>query len=245
MDQGKINDVLCVIPARGGSKGIPNKNLRLLNGIPLVAHSILHAKKVLPKENIVVSSDDEKILTVAQEYGATPLLRPDDISGDKSSTEDALIHAYNSNQKPYIWLLQVTSPIRLEPTMKGFIQFCLDNDYDSALTATEFHDFFWYVHKSKWESTYNPAKRPMRQQLAFFDDRFFDNGNMYFTKSQVLLAHNSRLAGNVGVYPITELEGMQIDTVQDLLIFEAVFDGHIDELIGINRGKLPKMQSSS
>lgn len=237
-----LKEVLCVIPARGGSKGIPQKNLRLLGGIPLVAHSILHARMAgLPIENIILSSDDDAILECSK-YGATPLWRPEEISGDGSSTESALIHAFLASEiddfgEPlrgikHILLLQATSPIRLPSTVKGFLKFCLDNDYDSALTVTEFHDFFWYL-EDEWKSTYDPAKRPMRQSLAFRDDKFFDNGSMYFTSSEVLLTQRCRLGGKVGVYPISELEGMQIDTPRDLFLFECIFDGTISGLTGV------------
>lgn len=235
-----LNDVLCVIPARGGSKGILNKNLRLLGKLPLVAHSILQARLAgIPDDNIIVSSDSEEIIRTAAFYGAMPVIRPKELSGDTASTEMAMLHTldFAPDHIEHILLLQATSPIRLQSTVKGFLQFYLENGFDSALTVTEFHDFFWHVDGSKkgkqWKSTYDPQKRPMRQTLSFSDDRFFDNGNMYLTNICVLQDMGCRLGKNVGVYPISELEGMQIDTPQDLLLFEAVFDGNITELTGV------------
>lgn len=229
-----LGDVLCVIPARGGSKGIPGKNLRLLCGIPLVAHSILHARGAgFAIKNIILSSNDDAILECSA-YGATPLKRPEEISGDDSSTELALLHAYHrhGNKAKHILLLQATSPIRLSSTVEGFLKFYLDNDYDSALAATEFHDFFWYL-EDEWKSTYCPNKRPMRQSLSFSDNKFFDNGNAYLMSIEVLTTQQCRLGGKIGVYPISELEGMQIDTPRDLLLFESIFDGTMSKMTGV------------
>lgn len=238
------NDILCIIPARGGSKGIPGKNMRLLGGQSLIAHSIKHAKIAkIPCTNIVVSSDSEEILAEAVLCGASICKRPDNISGDKSTTEECLIHTlqtyettFNKKYK-HILLLQATSPIRIEGTLDNFIKFHINGGYDSSLTATKFYNFFWKHLNNKekeWESTYSPCDRPMRQDIAFEDFRFFDNGNAYLTKTSTLLENNSRLAGRVGVFPITDLEALQIDTPSDLFLLETVFDGTINGLTKIH-----------
>jgi len=232
-----LSKILCIIPARGGSKGIPHKNMRMLGGIPLVAHSILHARQAgFAVENIVISSDDDKILECAS-YGAIPLKRPEDISGDNSSTELALLHACRNSKKDiqHILLLQPTSPIRFPDSVKGFLEFYLCNNYDSAVAATEFHNFFWYL-EDKWKSTYTPNKRPMRQSMEFKDNCFFENGNMYITSVDTLNGEKCRIGGKVGVYPISELEGMQIDSPRDLYLFENIFEGTIINMTGVENG---------
>jgi CMP-N-acetylneuraminic acid synthetase/3-deoxy-D-manno-octulosonate 8-phosphate phosphatase KdsC-like HAD superfamily phosphatase len=93
-----MNKVLCIIPARGGSKGIPRKNLKLLAGKPLLAHSILHAKQTPSIARIVVSTDDDEIAAVAREWGAEVVPRPPEISGDKASSESALLHTLDTLQ---------------------------------------------------------------------------------------------------------------------------------------------------
>lgn len=236
-------NVLCVIPARAGSQGIINKNLQMLGGKPLVEHSILHALNVgLDPQNIRVSSDSEEILDIALRNSVIANERPPQFSGPTSPTEETLIWEYESHARyqkyhnlilcEHILLLQPTSPIRFSSTVEGFLKFYLENHYDSALTATEFHDFFWHL-EDEWKSTYRPDKRPMRQSLAFKDDKFFDNGNMCVTSSKILLEQRCRLGGKVGVYPISELEGMQIDTHEDLEIFRAVFSGKIPKKVGL------------
>ncbi len=238
------DNILCVIPARAGSQGIIDKNLQLIHGIPLVEHSILHALGAgINPENIVVSSDSLDILDIALRNKVLSLERPDEISGSNSSTEEALLHAlqgklragspnFGRSHIDHVLLLQPTSPIRFPSTVEGFLKFYLENDYDSALTATEFHDFFWYL-EDEWKSTYSPNKRPMRQSISLKDNKLFDNGNMYLTSADILIAQKCRLGGKVGVYPISELEGMQIDTPEDLEIFRAIFSGKIAEKVGL------------
>ncbi len=233
-----LSNVLCVIPARGGSKSIVGKNLKMLGGKPLVEHSIIHALSAgLDPGMIIVSSDSLDILDIALRNKVLSLERPDEISGSTSSTEEALLHALQGLRRTgcnidHVLLLQPTSPIRLPSTIEGFLEFYLENDYDSALTATEFHDFFWYLEE-EWKSTYRPDKRPMRQSISLKDNKLFDNGNMYITSSEILLKQRCRLGGKVGVYPISELEGMQIDTAKDLFLFENIFDGTMSKMTGV------------
>jgi N-acylneuraminate cytidylyltransferase len=232
-------NILCVIPARAGSQGIVDKNLLCIGGVPLVEHSILHALDAgVPSENIYVSSDSEEILHMASRNRVVPQKRPKDISGPESSTEEALLYAlkdhlmYSNNSCDHTLLLQATSPIRFKGTVKRFIDFYLDSKHDSALTTTKFYDFFWKIGQPA-TSSYDPAARPMRQKLTEQDYQHFDNGNMYITKNSVLQKKKCRLGDNVGLFPISELEGMQIDTHRDLGIFRAVFDGKISEKVGL------------
>lgn len=240
------DNVLCVIPARAGSVGIKDKNLQLIWGIPLVEHSILHALDAgLDPKNIIVSSDSEEIRHYAWRNKVVAQDRPASISGSSSSTEETLLWAYehhllcckNHDLKPcdHILLLQATSPIRFKGTINKFLDFYLDSEYDSALTTTKLYNFFWWIHFStKVGSSYTPSKRPMRQKLTDEADfRHFDNGNAYLTSRQVLEEKKCRLGGNVGLFPISELEGMQIDTPEDLEIFRAVFSGGIPEKVGL------------
>lgn len=218
-------DVLCIIPARGDSRGIPRKNVQLLGGIPLVSHTIRSAVKT--RYPVLVSSDDAEILQIASSTeGVVALKRPSYLAAANSSSESALLHALDEVQRDYTYvlLLQPTSPFRFEGTIEGFLRYYFDGGYDSALTVTKFYDFFWRLSDGKWVSSYDPANRPMREQLGPTDFRYFDNGNMYITRTDMLRESNNRLSGNVGVYPISELEGMQIDTPKDLEICRAIFE---------------------
>jgi len=237
-------NILCIIPARAGSQGIIDKNLQLVGGKPLVEHSILHALNAgLCPQNIYVSSDGASILDRARQNKVIAHERPASISGSMSSTEETLLYVLQKHLSTimgdsckHILLLQATSPIRFKGTINRFLDFYLDSDFDSVLTTTKFYNFFWqegdeYLSPSA-SSSYNPAKRPMRQSLGKEDYRHFDNGNAYITSRQVLEEKKCRLGDHVGLFPISELEGMQIDTHEDLEIFRAVFSGKIPEKWG-------------
>lgn len=228
------DNVLCIIPARGGSQGIIDKNLQLIWGIPLVEHSILHALDAgINPKNIVVSSDSEEIRFCARRNDVVAQDRPASISGPTSSTEETLLWVYEHHDPcDHILLLQATSPIRFKGTINRFLDYYIDGKYDSALTTTKFYDFFWTQFPST--SSYIPSKRRMRQSFTEFDYRYFDNGNAYATSSWVLEEKKCRLGGNVGLFPISELEGMQIDTHEDLEIFRSVFSGEIPERVGLS-----------
>ena len=221
---------LCIIPARGGSKSIPHKNLQYVGGKTLVAHSIEQARDAgFPLMQIVVSSDDEEILDLALQYSVMPWKRPAYLCGDESSTESALLDVVDHyRDSKAIVLLQPTSPIRF----KGRILECIKEFdtklYDSLLTVTKFYNFFWF-HDWNWQCTYDTHCRPRRQDLKEKDFRYFDNGNIYITEVSVLRELNSRIGRKPCIFPISELESMQIDTEEDLLIFQKIFDGEIEE----------------
>lgn len=113
-----LKEVLVVIPARKGSKGIPGKNKKLLNGKPLIAYSIEAALGIFEKEQICISTDDEDIVQLAESYGiSVPFLRPAELSTDTAGSQDVLIHAYEFYREKgfdaaVVCLLQATSPFR-------------------------------------------------------------------------------------------------------------------------------------
>lgn len=228
-------DILCLIPARKGSKGIPGKNKKLLLGIPLVSHSIQHAiDDGIPQRNIVVSSDDEDILEIAERQGVVPHHRPDSISGDHSKTEEAMLDSLV--QKPdcsYIVVLQPTSPIRLRGRVARCIYNVQSRNFDSLVTATHFHNFCWYQNEYlikgknvvKWKSTYDYQNRPMRQDLKLKDFMNFDNGNIYITRREYLEKYKCRLGGKIWVEPISHIESIQIDDPSDFIQVEILSQG--------------------
>lgn len=226
-----FEDVMIVIPARGGSTGIRDKNLRMLGGKTLVAHSISAAlKSGVPRDRIVVSSDDKRILHIAIDHDVTAHRRPAHLAESDSSTDDALIDALNvCPDAKTIVTLQPTSPIR----GKGLVRKCIESfeGYDSLLTVTKFYNFFWKHEPDESKQTYSlrssydPVNRPMRQHLGKEDYRYFDNGNVYISDVNMLLRRRCRIGERVCAFPISELEGMQIDTLHELKYFETIFAG--------------------
>src|SRR5262245_16604424 len=141
--------MIAVIPARGGSKGIPRKNVKLLAGKPLLAHPILHAKHAPAVTRIVVSTDDEEIVAVSREWGAEVVPRPPEISGDRASSESALLHTldYLKRKEGYepnlVLFLQATSPLRAPHDIPRAIGTLKREGADSLFSACRVEGFTW------------------------------------------------------------------------------------------------------
>jgi len=227
-----LDNLVCIIPARAGSKGIPGKNMQRIAGIPLVGYSITQALAAgIKPTSIVVSSDGDDILNLARDqYGVIAHRRPSAISTDTSSTEETLLYVTEEFSADHVLLLQPTSPIRFPSTINSFLDFYTCHEYDSVFTATKFDNFFWSLSSSVIaESSYNIACRSRRQDLLLQDYRFFENGNMYLTKLSILKNQKNRLGGKIGIFPISELEGLQIDTFEELELIRSVLEGRLLE----------------
>ena len=172
-----MNEVLAIIPARGGSKGILRKNLRPFAGRPLVAHSIQHALKSSLVTRTVVSTDDDEIAALAASCGAGVVHRPPALSGDAASTESALLHALDvlaleEGYRPeLVVLLQATSPIRESADIDGALRLLRETGADSLLSACPSHDFLWTTQGEAggggvWAQplNYDPVRRPRRHR---------------------------------------------------------------------------------
>lgn len=244
-----LSKFLCVIPARGGSVEIPKKNLRLVGGYPLVEYSIQHAlDNGIPPENIYVSSDDDDILNIAcDKFRVVAHERPNALCTGTASSESALIDAYEHNKqifktdkpdkkdKDYVIMLQPTSPIRMKNRLTKCIEALISGGYDSLLTTTKLHDLMWfqYDNDEQWFSSYPPKIRPMRQQMDRSFVKHFDNGNIYITSSKVLIKEKCRIGDNPCIYPISWIEGQQIDSFDELEIADMILKQNIDWITSV------------
>lgn len=216
---------LSLIPARGGSKGIPNKNIKFLDGKPLIYYSIEVAKKAKLVNKVVVSTDRKEIAAVAKKYGAEVIDRPAELASDESPTELTMIHAVveleKSGYKPdYIVLLQPTSPLRYPDDVDNSINKILKDKADSLLSVQFNKHFLWKDDKGKFTPVnYDILDRPRRQDR---DLEFLENGSIYVTKYDVLHAHKSRLGGKVGYYVMDEESSIEIDSEFDFWLAEMV-----------------------
>jgi CMP-N-acetylneuraminic acid synthetase len=125
------NKVTAIILARGGSKGIPNKNILDFLGIPLVAWSVIQAKLTNEIDDVYISSDSDVILDIAERYGAVKIKRPDNISGDTAKSEEAILHALNiiGNDHKCIIMLEPTAPLRKPDDLSKAIKLFSDNKW--------------------------------------------------------------------------------------------------------------------
>ncbi|MEP4298998.1 MAG: acylneuraminate cytidylyltransferase family protein, partial [Paraglaciecola sp.] len=172
-------NIVCIIPARGGSKGLPSKNIKNFADKPLLAWSVLQAK-ASSKVNagVYVSSDSADILRVAEHYGANTILRPDNLSTDTASSEAALIHAMNTIIKEkkvdYVVFLQCTSPIRLANDVDDAIDTIIQDSSDSLLSVQALTDYFVWEKKGAVANSHNfdYTNRQKRQDLP---TRYLEN----------------------------------------------------------------------
>ncbi|MFB7996335.1 cytidylyltransferase domain-containing protein [Streptomyces sp. NPDC056002] len=144
-----VRRVLAVIPARGGSKGVPAKNLAPVGGVPLVARTVRECRATRLVTDVVVSTDDAAIAAAAREAGAEVVLRPAAIAGDKSSSEAAVLHALDAHEAlqgaavDVVLLVQCTSPFLVREDIDGVVDAIVERGADTALTVAPFHGFVW------------------------------------------------------------------------------------------------------
>ena len=142
----KDHIVVCVIPARGGSKGLPGKNIKTFCGKPLIAHTIEQAKQARYIDRVIVSTEDEAIAKISLKYGAeVPFVRPMELAGDNSSTIDVLLHAINWLEDvdrydfDILLLLHTTTPLRIVQDIDQSIAFMVEEKADNIFSVAEAH----------------------------------------------------------------------------------------------------------
>ena len=208
--------IVAMIPARGGSKGIPKKNIVDFCGIPLVAHSINQAKNSAYISDVYVSSDCDEILKVSKDYAAIPVKRPDALSYDESPSESAIEHFLSTNvQCDILVVLQATSPLRETKDIDSAIKKYLHEGCDSMFSAVNGRDFFvWKKEGENYTSlTYNYNNRKRRQDIASL---FVENGSFYIMDASGFLKNNNRLFGKIECYVMDDWKIHEIDTLDDL-----------------------------
>lgn len=226
----KLNTAVAIIPARGGSKGFPRKNLAQIQGKPLIAYSIIAANQSRRVGRTIVSTDDPEISTAAKAWGAEVIIRPPSLATDEAPTDPVLEHAItqldlSGGYRPdLVVLLQPTSPLR-EP---GLVDACINRlettDADSLLTVFEGHHFYWRRSADSLTANYDPVHRPRRQEIKDENRIMLENGSVYVTKRQILLDHHSRLAGKIEWHVMSPEDSMEIDTQAQLSMVDNVFE---------------------
>ena len=214
--------ILIIIPARGGSKGIPKKNIKLLNGIPLIAYSIKYAQSSQYIDNILVSTDSEEIKNIALKYKVNTINRPENISGDDATTESVIDHTLNqlSNKPDIIILLQPTSPIRPDRSLDKALNIFLKTNCDSLLSISPTHRFFWKLSNNIIKPDYDYTNRPRRQDIKKEDIRYIENGSLYIFSYDHFMKKKNRLGGRIAHIVFKEKYSYEIDTQTDFLFIE-------------------------
>lgn len=223
-------NILVMIPARAGSKGIKNKNLQIVGTESIITRSIRHAQQSQYADIIAVSTNGQDIKEEALQHGAQVIDRPDDLSTSTSPTEEAMIHAVQTIKCDYCLILQPTSPFRSPGLIDRCISKIIDEGADSLVTGWKFHDFCFYkeIETGEWLSTFDYVHRPMRQAIPLKGFKFFDCGNVYITRTEFLLKEKCRLGGKIVVEPVSSLECVQIDDYDDLELCHRIASGKVN-----------------
>jgi CMP-N-acetylneuraminic acid synthetase len=213
---------IAIIPARGGSKRLPNKNILLLGGIPLIAHSILYAQKNKAIiDDIYVSTNDETIKKIALEYGAKIIERPENLSGDFEPTVLALKHVLESieDEIENIILLQATNPLRPENLLKEAFETYQSGNYDSLFTVSRNHQKLGKLVGNK----FHPFNYTIGQRSQDLEPLFYENGLLYISKAKLILSpdcardESKIISESAFPYQVDHLFAtVDIDTQEDL-----------------------------
>ena len=218
-------NILCVIPVRGGSKGVPGKNWRPIAGRPLVAWTISRAREAEADLDVVVSTDDPFLARIARDAGAeVPFLRPAVLARDDTPTEPVVLHAIAqrtaAGRRPEaVLLLQATSPVRLPGTIDRAIEQFIASEVDSLVGVVRQTPFLWRQGEPPTPH-YEVRARPRRQELS--DSQFFyrETGSLYLTRTTVYQESGNRLGGRVGLFVMDDVEGVDVDTDLDFAVAE-------------------------
>jgi len=217
-------DALGVIPARGGSKSIPLKNIVPLCGKPLLAYTIEAALAAGCLSSLVVSTDHDKIAAVAEHYGASVIWRPEALATDEAPTEQALIHALETiaaergDMPGMVLTLEPTSPFRTAGTIQRCVAMLADTGVDSVVGVVATHGCYGRIIDGRFEHLIpnQPRRRQDREAL------YKESSTIYGTRSNVLLAGKSVLGERPCPLIVEPEEAIDINTPLDLTIAEAL-----------------------
>lgn len=217
---------IAVIPARGGSKGVPRKNVLPLAGTPLISHTIRAATEAVHVDRVIVSTDDLEIAEVASKFGGEVIMRPSELSTDSARSEDALLHVLDvlvdrGEELPDILVfLQCTSPFTTADDIDGTIDALLAENADSATSVVPFHYFLWRrndIDGGACGINHDHSSRQMRQDRAV---EYLETGSVYAMRTAGFRSSKFRFFGRTCLYEIPVEHWLEIDEPSDFRIAE-------------------------
>lgn len=229
-------NLLAIIPARGGSKGVPRKNVRRLLGKPLLAYSIEAAVGSTYIDKIVVSTDDAEIAEISKNFNVDVIRRPKELAMDDSPTIDTVMHVLNSLEKRFkidiVVLLQPTSPVRTSNDIDQAIELFIENieSCDSLVSVKEFEP-----------SPFLSMKIDKGHLKPYFDDKYFrrrrqelpplfvPNGSIYISTKEKLFENKTFYGKKILPYVMSSKKSVDIDSDLDFVLTEIILRGHKDD----------------
>lgn len=214
-------DILFVIPARGGSKRLPKKNIKPLADKPLICYSIDVARLITDDSNICVSTDNDEIISVVSDYGyQVPFMRPNDLASDTATTNDVLVHAvnhYKNKGKNFklLVLLQVTSPLRRKVDIENAVDL-IDETCDMVVSVRKSHAASVMCHEDENGFLIPTLKKSYGRGQEFKGEYYEYNGSIYAMKVSSLLEKGMN-AFKRKKYVMPDLYSTDIDTEEDFI----------------------------
>ena len=223
-----VRSIIAIIPARGGSKGVPHKNIKKLGEKPLIAYSITEALKSEYLDYVFVSTEDSEIADISKKYGAQVIDRPPALAEDASKTVDAILHAVEYLVKEdihpqIIVLLQPTSPLRNIEDINAAIRLFLDNECDSVVSVCEpDHSPFWcfMFNEMYLQPLFGPEYKNMRRQDL--PKVVMPNGAIYISSPESITRFGGFYGDRVIPYCMPPERSIDIDTALDFTIAEVI-----------------------
>lgn len=216
-----MTNTLCIIPARGGSKRLPRKNTRLVDGLPLIAHSVLQARRARLVTRTVVSTDDDEIANITARHGGEVVRRPLELAGDEATSESALRHVIDTlkseqYEPDLIVFLQCTSPVRQKDDIDRAVSKLIESGADSCFSACRSHAFIWKQTPEGVQPVNYDYKRRKREQDLLPEWR--ENGSIFVFRPWTLLEENNRLGGRIVIHEMDFWSSFQIDSLEELTL---------------------------
>lgn len=219
-----MSKVLAVIPARGGSKGIPRKNIRLMCGKPLISYAIRNAMDCAYITDCVVTTDDSEIAAIAHMYGCETVARGERLSADAVTLDpvvyDAVLQMEERKRYSYdvVITMQPTSPLMQLSTLEGALKEFLDGSAETMISVVNHPHLSWSKMNGKIVPNYK--ERLNRQQLP---PDYMETGAFFITRRKFVV-ENSRLGKDITVYEVPEREANDIDSVEDWIVSESIMN---------------------
>jgi len=231
-------ETVAVIPARGGSKGVPRKNLRRVGGIPLIARAITTARAADRIDRVVVSTDDPQIAAVAHEWGADVVTRPAALSGDTASSESAVEHALGELARlgidvGVVVLIQATSPFIDPADVDAAVERVRAGESDCVFSAVESWGFLWRTASAGAVGiNHDHRRRPRRQER---EPEFLETGAFYVMDAAGFRSAKHRFFGRIGIALVPEAHAIEIDTEEQLAL-ASIIEPVVGRAAGIAAG---------
>jgi len=222
---GRGQTVVAVIPARAGSRGVPDKNIRPVGGVPLIARAVAAARAARLIDVVAVSTDGAAIAATARDAGAEIIDRPAELANDTATSEAALLHALDELDErgiraDILVFIQATSPFIAPEDLDFAITRILADESDVVLAAAESHAFLWRMTPEGAEAVNHDASfRPRRQDR---EPQYVETGAFYVMRVDGFRAARFRFFGRIGIAVTDERHSIEIDTPDQLALADAL-----------------------